>query len=55
MARIRSHAPFAPAKAQNLDGIFAFLFNLLDLVTGVLGIFDLVCNVFNLPCADTSA
>ncbi len=55
MTRIRSNAPLAPAKAQNLDGIFAFLFNLLDLITGLLGIYDLFCNVFGQFCPDPPA
>ena len=29
-----------PGKAQDFDGIFAFLFNLVDLFTSVLGFLD---------------
>ena len=35
-----------PAKAQNIDGIFAFLFNLVDLFTSVLGFFAALRDFF---------
>lgn len=38
-----------PAKAQNLDTIFAFLFNILDLITNFLGLIDIFCGLLTLP------
>jgi len=35
-----------PAKAQNVNGAFAFLFNLIDLITSFLGLFDLFTGLF---------
>ena len=41
-----------PAKAQGTDGLFAFLFNIIDLITSVLGLFDLLTELFS---PDTTA
>lgn len=37
-----------PAKAQNLDTIFAFLFNFLDLFTNFLGLVELLRDLFGI-------
>jgi hypothetical protein len=34
-----------PAKAQNVDGIFQFLFNLFDLLTVIVNFFDALRNL----------
>ncbi len=35
-----------PAKAQTTGGFFAFIFNVIDLITSVLGLLDLFGELF---------
>ena len=36
-----------PAKAQDIDGIFQFLFNLFDLLTVIVDFFDALSNLLD--------
>ena len=42
----RKAATGLPAKAQDFNGVFAFLFNLIDLLTSFFGLFDLLAGLF---------